>query len=200
MNKLLIIAGRTASGKDSLAAQLIEKHGFKKCITTTTREPRPYEENGVHYHFLSKSEFLSKVDEGGFLEHEMIKSNYYGSSLDAVVESLDVASTCLILDPRGAVNAREKLKERGIPSVVFYVNESIETCKSRILGRNESEAAIQEGLRSLEEDEKDWDTAFSYDVVTKPLSSIENNAKLALSVTNGFSVTRSKSQSVELEV
>ncbi|AXX63160.1 guanylate kinase [Vibrio sp. 947] len=182
MNKLLIIAGRTASGKDALATRLIQEFGFQKCITTTTREPRPYEKDGVHYHFLSKHEFLYKVESGEFLEHEVNKGNYYGSTLSAVIESLKQANTCLILDPRGAVNAKAKLKENGISSVVLYVNESIDTCKSRLLGRTESESAIQEGMRSLESDEKDWDTAFSYDIVTKPLDTIDNNAKLALSV------------------
>jgi guanylate kinase len=66
---LLVLAGPAGSGKSTLCDRLVSAGlGFSRVITTTTRDPRPGEVNGVHYHFLTPVEFDTKVVAGAFLE------------------------------------------------------------------------------------------------------------------------------------
>ena len=65
---MLIICGKSASGKDTIKRELISKHGFKGIVTYTTRPPRKGEQDGVDYHFVSNEEFQMMVNSGFFLE------------------------------------------------------------------------------------------------------------------------------------
>jgi guanylate kinase len=66
---LLVLAGPAGSGKSTLCDRLVGAGlGFSRVITTTTRQPRPGEVNGVHYHFFTPGEFDAKVAAGAFLE------------------------------------------------------------------------------------------------------------------------------------
>lgn len=66
---LLVLAGPAGSGKSTLCDRLVNAGlGFTRVITTTTRQPRPGEVNGVHYHFFTPAEFDAKVAAGEFLE------------------------------------------------------------------------------------------------------------------------------------
>ena len=66
---LLVLAGPAGSGKSTLCERLVESgSGFSRVITTTTRNPRPGETNGVDYHFLTPAEFDARIAAGEFLE------------------------------------------------------------------------------------------------------------------------------------
>lgn len=66
MNRLIIICGKTNSGKSTLKNALLQ-HGFESIVTYTTRSPRPGEVNGVDYHFVSEEEF-ENLKKGQLLE------------------------------------------------------------------------------------------------------------------------------------
>lgn len=91
----LVVAGPSGTGKGALLNFL--KVEFKSLVTFsvshTTRKPRPGEIDGVHYHFVTFSEFESMIQKGDFLEHAIFSGtwpvslpesnpgNYYGTSL-----------------------------------------------------------------------------------------------------------------------
>lgn len=82
MNKinLIVITGATACGKTRISNALLQllKH-IEKFITTTTRQSREGEANGVHYWFRALQDFLTLVEEKGFFEHEEVfGGTYYG--------------------------------------------------------------------------------------------------------------------------
>ena len=56
------------------------KELFEFSVSCTTRNPRPGEINGVHYHFVTKEDFLKEVEAGNFLEHNEVHGNFYGTS------------------------------------------------------------------------------------------------------------------------
>jgi guanylate kinase len=67
--QMLIFGGPTGVGKGTIKGKLnLNKHGYKDSVSWTTRDPRPGEQNGVHYHFKSKAEFHAHWKNGGFLE------------------------------------------------------------------------------------------------------------------------------------
>lgn len=80
MNKRLIICGPTASGKTFLRKRLEDK-GFKCDVSYTSREPRPGEVDGVHYHFIGKKQFEVLISGGFFYEWVEYNGNYYGTGL-----------------------------------------------------------------------------------------------------------------------
>ena len=173
--KLLIIAGKTASGKTVALEQLCEKHNYEKLVTTTTREPRPGEIDKVHYHFISKDEFKKKLADNQFLEHVEHKGNFYGTTTDALNKDFKNNTPAIILEPVGTKNAKELLEKEGHTVLTAYVYEDTETCISRVRGRNATEDEIEERVNDLLNIEKSWDTYMKYDFQTKPLSSIEDN-------------------------
>ena len=67
----LVLVGPSGAGKSTLVKYLQQKSGdsFAFSVSSTTRKPREGELNGVHYHFVSKDEFLADVAAGMFLEH-----------------------------------------------------------------------------------------------------------------------------------
>lgn len=81
---MLVIIGPSASGKTEIVNNLISKYNMKKMVTYTTRSMRPNEVNGIDYHFISKNDFLKKIDEGFFLEYVIYNGNYYGTSISSL--------------------------------------------------------------------------------------------------------------------
>lgn len=82
----VVIAGPSGVGKGTIITKLLEKFPqlFGFSVSHTTRAPRPGEENGVHYNFVTKGEFEEAVERGDFVEHAKVHTNYYGTSYHAI--------------------------------------------------------------------------------------------------------------------
>lgn len=78
---LAVISGPAGSGKTTLVQNLIAgNHGnIRRAVTATTRAPRPGEQDGRDYYFLSRDEFLRMIEAGDFLEYTIFNNNYYGT-------------------------------------------------------------------------------------------------------------------------
>ncbi len=77
---LVVISGPAGSGKSTLVENLIatRPENARRAVTATTRNPRPGEENGVDYYFLSQGEFKDMIAKGELLEYTRFNGNYYG--------------------------------------------------------------------------------------------------------------------------
>ncbi len=108
--KLIILAAPSGSGKSTLAKMLFDDfEELKFSVSATTRSPRSGEENGVHYHFLSKAEFQEKIDENDFLEwEEFYSGTRYGTLRSEVDKKLKTGYFILLdIDVKGAVNVKQ---------------------------------------------------------------------------------------------
>lgn len=132
---MIILTGASASGKTVTALDLQKRHGLVKAITTTTREKRIGETNGVEYFFLTKEEFLKKLEKGGFVEHSIYNENYYGCGIDQVGDDKIV-----VLDPNG-LHSFLKLKNKNIVSFLLLADEN--TRKNRMISRGDKPENIQ---------------------------------------------------------
>ena len=75
---MLMLVAPSGAGKSSLVKALLEKDpAIQLSVSCTTRSPRPGEENGREYHFLSQEEFLKRKEAGDFLEWAEVHGNYY---------------------------------------------------------------------------------------------------------------------------
>ena len=76
---LYIISAPSGAGKSSLVKALIDiEPQIRVSVSHTTRAMRPGEENGVHYHFVEREEFVKMIEHGDFLERAEVFGNLYG--------------------------------------------------------------------------------------------------------------------------
>ncbi|TVP94643.1 MAG: hypothetical protein EA374_06335 [Acholeplasmatales bacterium] len=131
---MLVLIGPSASGKTEIARLLIERHGFKKMVTYTTRPPRLHEVNGRDYHFLSKKEFLVKEKLDFFLETSFYSGHYYGTAFkDAAHDKV------LIVDIRGARALYETLKDA---IMIFFIKTPESIRHARMVARGDAKNDI----------------------------------------------------------
>ena len=94
---ILILSGPSGCGKSTLLKEVYKDiSDYYFSISTTTREPRTGEENGVDYLFTSKEEFEKDIQNDDFLEYAKVHDNYYGTSLKPIKEALDTNGPVLI--------------------------------------------------------------------------------------------------------
>jgi guanylate kinase len=145
----VVVCGPSGVGKGTLLGRLMaecpDDYGFS--VSHTTRQPRPGEQNGVHYHFVSKDEMEAMIAEGGFIEYARVHSNLYGTSIAAVRDVTQEGKTCLLdIDVQGA----ELVKKTDLCArFLFVAPPCFEDLEKRLRGRGtESEEKIQLRLKN----------------------------------------------------
>jgi guanylate kinase len=138
---LFIVSAPSGAGKTSLVSALLgtDPH-VKKSVSYTTRDPRPGEENGVHYHFVAPEEFERMRASGGLLETAVVHGNHYGTSRRTVENECASGSDVLLeIDWQGAQQIRT-LK----PDVVsiFVLPPSVRALEERLRGRGQDSAEV----------------------------------------------------------
>ncbi len=148
-NVLLVISGPSGVGKGTIVRALKQRRkDVVESISCTTRAPREGELHGREYFFLSKDEFLRRIDEDGFLEYDAHFENYYGTPKAFVNEQLKTKSVILEIDVEGALKVK---KARPDSVLVMIAPPSVDELKKRLIGRNtETEAQIEKRLARLE--------------------------------------------------
>lgn len=137
--RLMVLSGPTAVGKGTVEARLRERHPeVWVSVSATTRAPRPGEENGREYWFLTEEQFEAGQAAGEFLETAVVHGMaHYGTPLKPVEEHLaDGVPTILEIDLQGARRVRERAAELGLEVVyVFIAPPSFDELKRRLIGR-----------------------------------------------------------------
>ena len=96
--KTFIICGPSGVGKGTAVSRLLAQDPtLYFSVSATTRPPRPGEEDGIHYHFLSQEQFQHWIREDAFLEYAEFVGNYYGTPQKYVDEAM-AAGRDVILD------------------------------------------------------------------------------------------------------
>ncbi|NMF50056.1 guanylate kinase [Pseudoalteromonas arctica] len=138
---LFILSAPSGAGKSSLINALLKKHAdMKVSVSHTTRAPRPGEENGVHYHFVSTDEFKALIAKDDFFEWAQVFDNYYGTSKQAIESQLDAGiDVFLDIDWQGAQQVRKIM-----PSVqtIFILPPSKEELEQRLNNRGQDSAEV----------------------------------------------------------
>jgi guanylate kinase len=161
---LFIISAPSGAGKTSLVAQML-KHDEKLGVSVShaTRAMRSGEQDGVNYHFVSRSEFELMIGRGDFLEHADVFGNYYGTSQVWVRQTLAAGSDVVLeIDWQGAQQVR-RLQPDCVS--VFIVPPSAETLRQRLIGRGTDSVDVVERRLAEAEDECSHAAEFDYLVV-----------------------------------
>jgi len=130
--RILVITGLSGAGKTTVADLLLQGDLFERVITTTTRDPRPGEVNGEHYHFVTPETFAQMECSGEFLESADVYGQHYGSSLAAVRDIHGRGcSPLMILDIQGATS----IKHSGFDCYIVGLFASPNTLGERLRAR-----------------------------------------------------------------
>ncbi len=106
---LIIVSAPSGAGKTTLVGGALKRdHLVKPSISFTSRPPRDGEEQGVHYHFVSRAEFEAMIAGGDFLEWAEVHGNLYGTSRRMVEAAREAGfDVILTIDIQGAAQARK---------------------------------------------------------------------------------------------
>lgn len=135
---MLVMLGASASGKTEIAKVIIKRYGLEKMITYTTRLPRKGEVEGKDYYFLSKKEFLERVENNFFIETTLYNDNYYGTAFKDAGDN-----KVLIVDMNGANVFYECLRSK---VTIFFLAASTEIRQKRMILRGDHEEDIKKRL------------------------------------------------------
>jgi len=120
-----VIVGPSGVGKGTLLGKLKEEFGsFAVAVSHTTRAPRPGETDGISYNFVTREEFKTMIENGGFIEHAEFGGNMYGTSVKAVEDVAKDGKICLLeIDVQGA----ESIKTLGMEARFVFITTSGDT-------------------------------------------------------------------------
>lgn len=146
---VVVIHGPSGVGKDTVIDRLRERAKIHRATSTTSRPPRHYEEDGVHYHFVSEDEFQRKIDAGDFIEYARVYDQWKGVERREIEDSLARGEDVIIrTDVQGARTWRQKLEGAVF---VFLMAEDREALRQRLLTRgSEDEGSLSVRLAEFE--------------------------------------------------
>lgn len=168
----VILCGAMASGKDSVMNILVDKYGYHKMVSYTTRPRREGEIEGVDYFFLDNNEEFNQLLEQGVLfekteYHTHMGDWYYGLGIDSIKEN---CINALILNPHGISQIKDlpQFKHHKI----FYLHAETMTIVKRYLARDiESDKQKIELVDRLLRDDKDFNGEEFNKLLAEPISS-----------------------------
>ncbi len=148
IGQLFVVSAPSGAGKTSLVNELVTRHeDLAISVSHTTRSPRPGEQEGINYHFISEAQFREMVRRDAFLEYAEVFGNLYGTSREWVESQLAQGIDLILeIDWQGARQIREKLPEC---TTIFVLPPSLEELERRLRGRGgDGEAVIRRRMEA----------------------------------------------------
>ena len=166
LGNLYILSAPSGAGKSSLINALLAdlpRNEVRLSISHTPRNPRPAEEDGVHYYFTTHAEFEALIEKDHFLEWAEVFGNYYGTSLPMIEKSLEQGvDVFLDIDWQGARQIRQKVSN---VKTIFILPPSREELRNRLVGRGQdSEETIAKRMAEAESEMSHYNE-FDYVIV-----------------------------------
>lgn len=151
--KLFIISAPSGCGKSTIIHDLTQRGNIDMTfsVSATNRKPREGEIDGVHYHFLSTSEFHDRIASGDFLEYEEVyPGRFYGTLKSEINRALDAGSNIVLdIDVKGGINVKKLYGDRALS--IFIEPPSVEELRRRLENRGtESREVIDERISRAE--------------------------------------------------
>jgi guanylate kinase len=155
---LFVISAPSGAGKTTVVQALRKTGKFFYSVSCTTRAPRNGEIDGIHYHFLSHTDFLAKLEAGDFLEHAQVHGDYYGTLREPVLSNLKNGVDVLLdIDTQGAAtirNSDDPIVRRALADI-FIMPPDLEELRRRLIKRGtetrqQIESRLATALREME--------------------------------------------------
>lgn len=190
---LFILSSPSGAGKSTLSRLMLEDKQLELSISATTRQRRPSEVDGLHYHFISKEEFEHKRDKDEFIEWAEVHGNYYGTLRKNVENALINGQDMLFdIDYQGTEQLQQKMP--GDTVSVFILPPSMKELVSRLHRRAEdSQSIIDLRLNNARTEIQQW-RSYDYVVINEDL---DQSLLLIKSIYLGETVKRKRCSFLE---
>ena len=134
--KLIVISGASGVGKGTVLSMMMQsRDDLRFSVSATTRPPRPSEEDGVHYYFVTKETFEDMIARGEFLEYDAHAANYYGTPRRQAEEKMEKGPVLLDIEPNGAKQVKAAAPEAVL---IFIMPPSMEELERRLRARGDT--------------------------------------------------------------
>jgi guanylate kinase len=167
---LFVVAAPSGGGKTSLTRALLAREpGIRLSVSYTTRPPRPGEEDGVDYHFVSTERFMALREGGEFLEHAHVHGNWYATSAGWLGKQTEAGQDVLLeIDWQGAAQVRQL-----IPSSIhiFILPPSLALLEERLHRRGQDDKATIARRLEAARDEIRHCAEFNYVIINQDFAS-----------------------------
>ena len=166
---LVVFSGFSGSGKGTIMKELMAKHGddYALSVSATTRGPRPGEEHGREYFFISEEEFEQMIKADGLLEYAKYVDHYYGTPKSYVNEQLSAGKNVILeIEIQGAMKVKEKFPDT---LLLFVTPPSAEELKNRLIGRGTETMDVIESRLARAVEEAEGIESYDYLVVNDVL-------------------------------
>ena len=165
---LIVVSGFSGAGKGTLMKRLVEEYdGYSLSISATTREPRPGEEDGREYFFLSREQFEKRIADHALIEHAEYCGNYYGTPKDYVERELAAGRDVILeIEIQGAL----KIKEHYPDALLLFVSTpDAAELRRRLSGRGTETAEVIRKRLGRAAKEAEGIEAYDYIVINDDL-------------------------------
>ena len=136
MGKLIVISGPSGVGKGTVLGKAMEKRNdLRFSVSATTRDPRPNEQDGVHYYFIDRDRFEAMIAAGEFLEYSEHNKNYYGTPRGQALEKMENGHVLLDIEPNGAGQVKKNMPEA---ILIFIMPPDVQELEKRLRGRGDT--------------------------------------------------------------
>ena len=153
MNKglMIVISGPAGSGKGTVNAHLLDTGDFAYSVSATTRAPRPGEVDGVNYHYISREEFLRRIESGDMLEYTEYCGNYYGTPKKEAEDVLNAGKHLILeIEVEGARNIKARYPD-AILILLLPPSFAVQEHRLRARGTETEEKILARLSRTREE-------------------------------------------------
>ena len=184
---LFIISAPSGAGKSSLIQALLNNHhDMQVSVSHTTRAPRPGEQDGVHYHFISVEQFKALIARDEFLEWAEVFGNYYGTSRHAIYQQLSRGiDVFLDIDWQGARQIRE---QEAATIGIFILPPSLAELEQRLNQRGTDSAEVIAGRMAKAQNEMSHADEYDYLIINDDLNeALHQLEQIVLSQRNSLS-------------
>lgn len=166
---IIVLSGPSGSGKSTLIKEMVKEIGpYYFSISTTTRQPRIGEQDGVDYHFVDKATFTEDIQNELFLEYATVHENYYGTSLKPVEKALSEGKLVIFdIDVQGHDSIKKRLGD--ITTSVFVTTPTYGELERRLNARETDSAEIIRGRLEIAKEEIKRIEEFDYIIVNDKL-------------------------------
>ena len=110
--KLIVLSGASGVGKGTVLNQMMKlREDLSLSVSATTRSPRPAEQEGVHYYFVTPERFREMIENDELLEYDAHMDNCYGTPWKQLEEKRSRGPVILDIDPKGARIVKDKIPD-----------------------------------------------------------------------------------------